>query len=115
MISRKNANIAFSKAANNFKEMSTISLKGYNDCDLTYFEGGQISDVGLKAYWHGINKSFRDWDKSQMRSTFSHNNHTSPTEIPTRTETQRRPDNSHSIQDRYHWHHQNNQQLTARP
>ena len=108
---KQKCNIAVSKATNNFKEMSTISLKGWNDCDLTYFEAGQISKTGLTMYWHGINKSFRDWDKSQMRSTFSYGNHSSPPERIDNFQTSSR----HTVNDKYHWHGSNTNYARQRP
>ena len=104
-------NTAVKKATKNYREMSTISLNLWNSDDMSYFDGGQISQIGMATYWQAINAAFKVWDRSQMKtehmahlqvqqqSQNSNNYKYKAQPIVTR---ERRHNIAHK--DKYHWH-----------
>ena len=53
-----------------YREMFAIKMDKHtwNRTDLSYFQEGQISHVGLTTYWQSICNAFEYWDRKQMKS-----------------------------------------------
>ena len=66
-------NSTLEKVCKLFREMETLDMdKGaWKKRELSYFEEGRISHIGLTTYWQAICNAFEIWDRNQMKAALN--------------------------------------------
>ena len=70
---KKKFNKAVITTSKLFREVQYVQLdsSSWNFKDESYFANGRFTADGLKAYWHGINQAYKNWDRIQMKNLLS--------------------------------------------
>ena len=63
---RQKFNTCIRNTVSLFKEMETLTVSNWDDCDRRLLTKGKMNSAGLTNYWLGLDKAFQLWDKDQM-------------------------------------------------